>query len=195
MVYVPGTTLDLPEEARGHAFTVLTPVFALSGGGLLLSQITEMTGLSPSTIQNWVKRGWVENPVNKRYNELKVARILILNLLRPAMQLEKIVTLMTYINGRVDDRSDDIIPDPQLFEMLCSAILTLDEQDSISEEYIRKLAAQTVGDYEGPFPGAHERLIKAITLMLMNTAAAELMRRAEGLYTQIAATEQEEESL
>ena len=79
--------------------------------------------------------------------------------------------------------------------MLCSAILTLDEQDSISEEYIRKLAAQTVGSYEGPFPGARERLIKAITLMLMNTAAAELMRRAEGVYAQIAATEQEEESL
>lgn len=194
MVHVPGTTLELPDEARGHAFAALTPVFTLSGGGLLLSQITEMTGLSPSTIQNWVKRGWVENPINKRYNEHKVARILILNLLRPAMQLEKIVALMTYINGRVDDCSDDIIPDPQLFEMLCSAILTLDEQDSLSENYIRELAAQTVGNYEGPYPGARERLIKAITLMLLNTAAAELMRRAEGLYSQIAESAQEEES-
>lgn len=62
MKVIPGTTLPLPDDKRWEAFSVLKPVFALSGGGLLLSQITEMTGLSASTIQNWVKRGWVENP-------------------------------------------------------------------------------------------------------------------------------------
>ena len=49
---LPGTTLPLPEEAADNAFSVLTPIFAVSGGGLLLSQLTEMTGLSPTTIQN-----------------------------------------------------------------------------------------------------------------------------------------------
>ena len=68
---LPGTTLPLPEEAADNAFSVLTPIFAVSGGGLLLSQLTEMTGLSPTTIQNWVKRGWVSKPVNKKYGELQ----------------------------------------------------------------------------------------------------------------------------
>ena len=92
---LPGTTLPLPEEAADNAFSVLTPIFAVSGGGLLLSQLTEMTGLSPTTIQNWVKRGWVSKRVNKNYGELQVARILLINLLRPAMQLDKIAALLS----------------------------------------------------------------------------------------------------
>ena len=185
MKVIPGTTLPLPDDKRWEAFSVLKPVFALSGGGLLLSQITEMTGLSASTIQNWVKRGWVENPVNKRYDEQRVARILIIHLLRPTMQLEKIVCLMTYINGRVDDRSDDIIPDPELFDMLCGAILTLSEDDSISAQGITDLVEKTVAGYVEPFPGVRPRLIQAITLMLMNVAAAELMRRAGQMYDEL----------
>ena len=54
MKVIPGTNLSLPDDKRWEAFSVLEPVFSLSGGGLLLSQITEMTGLSASTIQNWV---------------------------------------------------------------------------------------------------------------------------------------------
>ena len=38
----------------------------------------------------------------------------MINLLRPTMQLDKIARLLQYINGRVEDRSDDIIPEPQL---------------------------------------------------------------------------------
>lgn len=91
---IPGTLLPLTEESRTHAFSVLEPVFAVSGGGLQLSQLTEMTGLSASTIQNWVKRGWVSKPVNKKYGPLQVARILLINLLRPAMQLDKIAALL-----------------------------------------------------------------------------------------------------
>lgn len=194
MKVIPGTNLSLPDDKRWEAFSVLEPVFSLSGGGLLLSQITEMTGLSASTIQNWVKRGWVENPVNKRYDEHRVARILIIHLLRPTMQLEKIVCLMTYINGRVDDRSDDIIPDPELFDMLCGAILALSDDDSISAAGIRQLVEQTVSGYVEPFPGARPRLMKAITLMLMNVAAAELMQRAGQMYDELIGMKGEENS-
>ena len=63
---LPGTTLPLPEGQQDALFTVLDPIFAVSPGGLLLSQVTELTGLGAATIQNWVKRGWVSNPVSKR---------------------------------------------------------------------------------------------------------------------------------
>ena len=62
---LPGTVLPLPEALPERPFSLLEPVFAVSGGGLLLSQVTELTGLSPATVQNWVKRGWVSAPVNK----------------------------------------------------------------------------------------------------------------------------------
>ena len=111
---LPGTTLPLPPGQIREPFALLDPVFAVSGGGLLLSQVSEMTGLPGATIQNWVKRGWVSSPVNKRYSDLHVARILLINLLRPAMKLDSIAALLAYVNGSVDDRSDDIIPEPQL---------------------------------------------------------------------------------
>lgn len=79
----------------------------------------------PATVQNWVKRGWVSAPVNKRYGERQVARILLINLLRPAMRLDQIASLLRYVNGSVDDRTDDILPDDQLYNWLCTATLRL----------------------------------------------------------------------
>ena len=42
-------------------FEALRPAFAVTGG-LMLSQVVEMTGLGSSTIQNWIKRGWIMSP-------------------------------------------------------------------------------------------------------------------------------------
>ena len=108
---LPGTSLPCPPDKERDPFSVLEPVFALSGGGLQLAQLCELTGLTSGTIQNWVKRGWVDSPVNKKYNEPQVARILILNLLRDAIQLDHIAQLLRYINGAADNREDDSLPD------------------------------------------------------------------------------------
>ena len=185
MTSLPGTTLPLPPESAEDAFSVLEPVFAVSGGGLLLSQITEMTGLSATAVQNWVKRGWVSKPVNKKYGRLQVARILLINLLRPAMQLEKIVTLLSYLNGSVDDRSDDIIPEDQLYSMICSAYSKIGKMKHIDHESIITLIGAQLEGYEGPVPDAKKRLTDALTLILLNIAAAMLMQQADILYQRI----------
>ena len=74
-------------------FEAIRPAFAVTGG-LMLSQVVEMTGLGGSTIQNWIKRGWIMSPVDKKYSERQVARILIIDLLRKSMKLENILRLM-----------------------------------------------------------------------------------------------------
>lgn len=184
---LPGTTLPLPEGQQDDLFSVLDPIFAVSPGGLLLSQVTELTGLGAATIQNWVKRGWVSNPVNKRYGELHVARILLINLLRPAMKLENIAALLRYINGRVDDRADDIIPETQLYSLLCSVLTRLEPQDSIitHESIITLIGAQLEG-YEGPVADAKERLENAMRIMVLNIAASRLMQQADALFSHLA---------
>ncbi len=101
---VPGTVLPWTDGLQQNAFAVLSPVLAVTKG-LTLSQLRELTGLEGSTIQNWVKRGWVERPTGKRYGEQQIVRIVIINMLRNSMQLDKIIALMTYINGQVDDLS------------------------------------------------------------------------------------------
>ena len=180
--YLPGTTLPVTKEAPEDAFASLSPIFAVSGGGLLLSQVTEMTGLGASTIQNWVKRGWVSSPVNKRYSEVQVSRILLINLLRPAMRLEKIVRLLRYLNGSVDSREDDIIPEPKLYSLLCAMLFELSGCDKITHESIVTLIESRLEGYEGPVPDAAERLKTALSIMLMNMAAAMLMQQAEASF-------------
>ena len=184
---LPGTTLPLPEGQQDDLFSVLDPIFAVSSGGLLLSQVTELTGLGAATIQNWVKRGWVSNPVNKRYGELHVARILLINLLRPAMKLENIAALLRYVNGSVDDRADDIIPETQLYSLLCSVLTRLEPQDSIitHESIITLIGAQLEG-YEGPVADAKERLENAMRIMVLNIAASRLMQQADALFSRLA---------
>ncbi len=186
---LPGTVLPLPEEAREraaqNAFALLEPVFAVSGGGLQLSQVAELTGLSPSAIQNWVKRGWVSGPVNKKYGELQVARILLINLLRPAMQLEQIAALLSGVNGRVDDRADDIIPEPALYNLVCAALFALEREDCLRHESVTALIGAQLEGYEGPVPGAKQRLADALTVMLLSIAAASLMRQADALLAKL----------
>jgi DNA-binding transcriptional MerR regulator len=180
--HLPGTTLPFTTQDKADAFSALDPIFAVSPGGLLLSQITELTGLGASTVQNWVKRGWVSRPEHKKYGELQVARILLINLLRPAMQLEEIVTLLRYINGSVDDRTDDIIPETRLYSLLCSAIFELEVGRNLSSGAISALVDALLCDYQGPVPDASQRLNTALNVMLLNVAASKLMQRAAGIY-------------
>ena len=186
MSTMPGTLLQMPPGSEEDAFSLLEPAFAVSGGGLALSQITEMTGLGPATIQNWVKRGWVSNPINKRYGRLQVARILLINLLRPAMKLERIVSLLQYVNGSVDDRTDDIIPEDRLYSLLCSIIHRLEKEQRLDRESIITLIGAQLEGYEGPVPDAKSRLEDALLLMPLNIAAAMLMQQADILYRRIA---------
>lgn len=179
---LPGTNVPIPPGEEEKGFALLEPVFAVSGGGLALSQLSEMTGQSGTAIQNWVKRGWVANPVNKKYGELQVARVLMINLLRPTMQLDKIARLLQYINGRVEDRSDDIIPEPQLYTLVSTAILKCQEKGNMDRESLIALIGAQLEGYEGPVPDAKERLGKAMTMILLNAAAAALMQEADSLY-------------
>ena len=75
----------------------LTPLLGF-GSGLLLSQITHIAdSLTKETIQNWVKRNFVDPPRKGRfYDENQVARILIFNALRSTVELDEIKLLLQY---------------------------------------------------------------------------------------------------
>lgn len=131
MEYIPGTTLTFNNIAADNCFSLIAPLLSITKG-LTLAQVRELTGLETSTIQNWIKRGWVKNPEEKRYGEEQTMRIILINMMRGSMQLEQIAYLMSYINGSVEDRSDDILPDRELFNILCSIIYEC-EQKSVYE--------------------------------------------------------------
>ena len=181
---VPGTVLPWTDGLQQNAFAVLSPVLAVTKG-LTLSQLRELTGLEGSTIQNWVKRGWVERQTGKRYGEQQIVRIVIINMLRNSMQLDKIIALMTYINGQVDDRSDDIIPDRELFSLLCAVIHEADEQQTTNREKLAAIIEQHLAQYRGPNADSKEKLERAVLCMVLGYVASELKKQADTEYDKL----------
>lgn len=184
---VPGTVLPWTDGLHQNAFAVLSPVLAVTKG-LTLSQLRELTGLEGSTIQNWVKRGWVESPSGKRYGEQQIVRIVIINMLRGAMQLDKIIALMAYINGHVDDRSDDIIPDRELFSLLCAVIYEADRMHSTDRQVISSIIEGRLSDYHAPNAEAKQKLERAVLCMVLGFISAEIKKQADEEYDKLFTT-------
>lgn len=166
-------------------FESIRPAIAATGG-LMLSQVVEMTGLGGSTIQNWIKRGWVMSPVEKKYGERQVARILIIDMLRRSMQLENILRLMEDVNGDVEDQSDDIIKDADLYIYIYNIVkrieplekFTLDRLDGVIDDEIKDYHGAGEG-YTGHVSDAAKRLHDALRIILLTYMSSELRKRAE----------------
>ncbi len=136
--HIPGTTLKFTEQARDEAFSIVSPVLDATGG-LTLSQLSKLTGLTGTTIQNWIKRGWVASTQGKKYSRKQVLRILLINVLRDSMKLEDIAKLMEYVNGDVEDTSDDIIDDDVWYNILCRIIFTAEDEGAFNSDSVKKL--------------------------------------------------------
>ena len=159
---IPGTTLEGLRENADRTDGLFQSMFL--AGGLTLSQVSNLTGLEPYTIQNWVKRGFLAPPKNKRYDQEQVCRIITINMLKGALTLEKICSMMQYINGDLVDESDDLIDDAELYFMFVKLAArarhiggTQNWEDAIIE---------ATASYKEPRPGARDRVQKVLRTML-----------------------------
>lgn len=173
---IPGTKLPLKEHSEHQISDVLSPIFSMTNG-LTLSQVTEITGLEGTTIQNWVKRGWVAKPLDKRYGEQQVLRIILINILRGSMKLEHIAELMVYINGEVEDRSDDLVSEKELLNML-ELVLRRCNKDKSLDNIENHVHAQ-LADYIGPTADAKERLFNTLVIMALAYISTLLREKCE----------------
>jgi len=154
-------------------------------GGLTLSQVCAVTGLEGSTIQNWVKRGWVEHPVGKKYEEVHIARILIINALKECIKLENIVMLMNYVNGRARDNSEAIIRESTLYNYLCEALKQSGQSDDHSKSGVESVINNVISNYSDPNPDSRIRIRKALTLMIFACVCTDVKRRVDAMMGQI----------
>jgi len=154
-------------------------------GGLSLSQVCAVTGLEGSTIQNWVKRGWVEHPIGKKYEEVHIARILIINALKECIKLEHIALLMNYVNGDPDDGSEAIIKESTLYNYLCEALRLSSQTDDHSKSGVESVINDVIKGYSDPNPDSRIRIRKALTLMMFACVCTDVKRRTEAMMGQI----------
>lgn len=181
--FIPGTILATAKTGGAVGSEFLNNIFYISDG-IMLSYIRDITGIDGTTLQNWVKRGWVLNPKNKLYSKEQLARILIINMVRDTMQLSRITELLTYINGDVSDTSDDIIQESTLYDYLCRAITLAGKTDMPLEEII----ATVTRDYTESFANAAYRLRKAIKIILLSYIASSYKNLADTEMKEVEAT-------
>ena len=181
---IPGTRLRKDEMGNVTGMEFLSKVFFISEG-VMLSQIREVSGIDGSTLQNWTKRGWVANAKLKKYNIDQVAHILIINMLRSCIQLDRIALLLHYINGRIDDRSDDIIRDSVLYDYICRILERLTERDVCSMASIKEVIREQIADYREVMPGARDRLAHALEIIVVAYYAALIKRHSDGMLTEL----------
>lgn len=162
---IPGTVLRRKDMGDVTGMEFLDKIFYISDG-IMLTQIRDISGIDGTTLQNWTKRGWVANSKLKRYNKDQLAHILIINMLRSCMQLDKIAFLIRYINGAVNEESDDIIKDSELYDYICRLHDKLLEGGSCNPEGLRKCISEITADYNEKISGARKRLESALEIIV-----------------------------
>ena len=177
--FIPGTVLQADRTADiEQQFSAM-----LLGGGIVLSQVTGITGLEAYTVQNWVKRGFLSPPERKHYSLKQLCRIMNINMLKNVLPMERIVGLLSYINGDLEDESDDIIDDSRLYFMfvrLAAQAPAMNTPQGRDECIAKELAS-----YREPVPGAKERVAKVLAIMLTAWASAQLRQSVEQMLQEL----------
>lgn len=178
---IPGTTLEGLRDNADQTDGLFQSLFL--AGGLTLSQVSSITGLETHTVQNWVKRGFLPPPQNKRYTMEQTCRIILINMLRGALPLEQICHLISYINGSLTDESDDIIDDTVLYFKFVS-LAARARHIGGTKEWGEALT-EVMENYAEPYPGAKEKVKKVLQIMLTAWIVSQLREQTNQMISQL----------
>lgn len=178
---IPGTVLQIQRQNAENIQEIFSAMFL--AGDIALGQVSAITGLEPHTVQNWVKRGFLSAPVRKHYTLRQLCRVININMLKSVLPLERICGMLGYINGQLNDESDDTIDDSVLYFMFVRLAARAKELDRESER--DSLLEQAIAEYEEPIPGAKERVKQVLRIMLTAYVAARMRQEAEKMLDEI----------
>lgn len=171
---LPGTSLTADIDRPEAADELFSSLFV--AGGLVLSQVCQITGLEPYAVQNWVKRGFLTPPEKKKYSRRQLGRIVIINMLKNVMPMESICKLISSVNGQLNDERDDIIDDSLMYLMFVH--LATQCRDTWPPANLDAAMAATLTEYQEPCSGAKRRVALALSVMLTAWFASQLQKQA-----------------
>lgn len=175
--FFPGTVIP---QCGKRASEFLSGLF-FATKGIMLSQMREITGLDTPVIQNWINRGWLPRPVDKRYSIDHLSRTMLINMLRNVMQLENIAALLVYINGVAGDTTDDAVPESALYCYVCNIIDNTSYEILLDDEKLGDVIEKAVEGYSEPFEGGYEKLTNGLKIIVSYYAAATLKNHGDEL--------------
>ena len=188
---IPGTVLQIERDEADQVEERFSSMFL--AGGMVLSQVANITGLEPYTVQNWVKRGFLPPPEQKRYTLRQLCRIINIHMLRATLPLEKICGLLSYVNGRLDDTADDIIDDAKLYFLFVRLAARAKQLDAPA--VWDQAMEEALADYREPVPGARARVEKALRVMMTAWVSARLRQAAESALNEMKNEMKEKENV
>ena len=169
----PGTTIEVIKLERSGSRRLFDGIFAT--GGITLSQVCTMTGLEPYLVQNWVKRGFLSSPIKRVYSRGQFARIVIINMLREALQLEQICELVRNIGHSEGGVADDELYHAYV-DMVADGSIDLDNSTAIlavSKKAASELVARMDTDCDV------SKITEILRIMIYAYAASQLRKSAE----------------
>ena len=134
---IPGTILERSKMDGADGMEFLDKVFFITNG-IMLTQIREITGIDGTTLQNWLKRGWVASPEHKLYSK----------------------------DGEVDTTEDDIITESALYDYVCRVIAILADENSAGLNAMEKAIRVVTAEYTERFTGARARLETGLNIIV-----------------------------
>lgn len=153
-------------------------------GGVSLGQIVTLTGLESYQIQNWVRRGYLAPPENKRYTLRQLCRILNINLMKNTLTMESICSLLSFVNGRLDDERDDLIDDTELYFLFLKCARKIAEGTRL-ETVREEIRNMPVPKLLGSNPDAAQRIRNVLEIMVTAWRATVLRQQAEAMLEEI----------
>ena len=175
----PGTTIEVLHPKKGASRALFDGIFAT--GGITLSQVSVMTGLEPYMIQNWVKRGFVSPPLKRVYSKEQLARIIIINMLREELEINRICSLIETIGRVINDTSDDLKGEDDLYHLYVDMVA--DGVDVNDEASITEAAMRATKEIAVIGANAKRQLVNILRIMLHAHTASRLKMLANEIFS------------
>lgn len=175
--YLPGTNIEIGDNSSHNYRLIFQATFAVTGG-IYLSQLSDIVGVTGASLQNWVKRGFVSSPVNKRYTRRQTCRIILIAILRHVLPLDDIATLLSSINNDLADEKDDLIDDSDLYLYFCDIVLNLEPTDYFRHDVLQTRIARVTSAFSAGSPVEKQQLHEVLLIMVLAYGAKLLQSEA-----------------
>ena len=141
-----------------------------------------MVGVPGATLQNWIKRGFVSSPVNKRYTRRQTCRIILIAMLRHSLLIDDAVTLLRAINNNLADEQDDLIDDSDLYLYFCDVVFSQPPVDFRSVTALTDRIARVTEPFAELSPASRpedlDRLNRVLLVIVLAYGAWQLREKA-----------------
>ena len=97
------------------------------------------------------------------------------------MQLDKICALLSHVNGELDDESDDLIDDFQLYLYIVRLAALVEHQPPSGPDEAARWCQTAAESYRESVPGARDRVARCLHVILTAYLAGRLKQEAEAL--------------